>query len=59
MFDGLDEVFNSGKREELINDIHHFKNEYPNARIIVTSRVIGYKPEVLQRRTNIVTAINV
>ncbi|MCM0594337.1 MAG: HEAT repeat domain-containing protein [Gloeotrichia echinulata DVL01] len=48
MFDGLDEVFNCGKREQVINDIHNFKIEYPNARIILTSRVIGYKPQALR-----------
>ncbi len=43
MFDGLDEVFDSGQREDVITDIHRFTNDYPNVQIIVTSRVIGYK----------------
>ncbi|MEO0841116.1 MAG: HEAT repeat domain-containing protein [Cyanobacteria bacterium J06643_5] len=48
MFDGLDEVFEAGKREDVITDIHRFTNEYPNVQVIVTSRVIGYKPQRLR-----------
>ncbi|MBD2449241.1 HEAT repeat domain-containing protein [Nostoc sp. FACHB-152] len=48
MFDGLDEVFELAKREDVITDIHRFTNVYPNVRVIVTSRVIGYKPQRLR-----------
>ncbi len=48
MFDGLDEVFDPGKRDDVITDIHRFTNDYPQARVIVTSRVIGYKPQRLK-----------
>ncbi|NEO45112.1 MAG: NACHT domain-containing protein, partial [Moorea sp. SIO4A3] len=48
MFDGLDEVFEPGKREDVITDIHRFTNQYPKVRVIVTSRVIGYKPQRLR-----------
>ncbi|MEQ9233909.1 NACHT domain-containing protein [Coleofasciculus sp. E2-BRE-01] len=48
MFDGLDEVFDPGKREDVMTDIHRFTNDYPDVRVIVTSRVIGYKPQRLQ-----------
>ncbi|MDY7006510.1 MAG: HEAT repeat domain-containing protein [Cyanobacteriota bacterium] len=48
MFDGLDEVFDPAKREEIITDIHRFTNDYKNVRVIVTSRVIGYKPQKLR-----------
>ena len=48
MFDGLDEVFNNAKREEIITDIHRFTNDYKNVQVIVTSRVIGYKPQKLR-----------
>ncbi|WP_228041997.1 MULTISPECIES: HEAT repeat domain-containing protein [unclassified Tychonema] len=48
MFDGLDEIFDSGKREDVITAIHRFTNEYPRVRVIVTSRIIGYKPKRLQ-----------
>ncbi|MEA5582786.1 HEAT repeat domain-containing protein, partial [Nodularia harveyana UHCC-0300] len=48
MFDGLDEVFDTGKREDVITDIHRFTNQYPNVQVIVTSRIIGYKPQKLR-----------
>ncbi|MGH8002191.1 MAG: NACHT domain-containing protein, partial [Brasilonema sp.] len=48
MFDGLDEVFDPGKREDVITDIHRFTNEYPDVQVIVTSRVIGYKVQRLR-----------
>jgi predicted NACHT family NTPase len=48
MFDGLDEVFDPLQRDEVITDIHRFTNEYPNVRVIVTSRIIGYKPRQLK-----------
>ncbi|MEP0800313.1 HEAT repeat domain-containing protein [Funiculus sociatus] len=48
MFDGLDEVFDLGKREDITTDIHRFTNDYPNVRVIVTSRIIGYKPQQLR-----------
>lgn len=48
MFDGLDEIFDVGKREDVITDIHRFSNDYPDVKIIVTSRVIGYKPQQLR-----------
>ncbi|NEO82391.1 NACHT domain-containing protein [Moorena sp. SIO4G3] len=48
MFDGLDEVFEPGKREDVITDINRFTNTYPKVRVIVTSRVIGYKPQRLR-----------
>lgn len=48
MFDGLDEVFDPVQREEVVTDIHRFTNDYPNVRVIVTSRIIGYKPQRLR-----------
>ncbi|MEH2037724.1 NACHT domain-containing protein, partial [Nostoc sp.] len=47
MFDGLDEVFHLGNREDIITDIHRFTNDYPDVQVIVTSRIIGYKPQRL------------
>ena len=49
MFDGLDEVFDPGKREDVITDIHRFTNDYPKVQVIVTSRVIGYKSQRFTR----------
>jgi len=48
MFDGLDEVFDPAQREEVITDIHRFTNDYPNVRVIATSRIIGYKSQRLR-----------
>ncbi|MBK9315531.1 MAG: NACHT domain-containing protein [Acidobacteria bacterium] len=47
LIDGLDEIFDQTRREQAINDIHRFSNNYPQTRIIVTSRVIGYKQQRL------------
>jgi predicted NACHT family NTPase len=47
-FDGLDEVFDPALREQVVIAIERFANEFPRARIIVTSRVIGYKGESLR-----------
>lgn len=44
-FDGLDEVFDPALREEIANTIQRFASDFPRARIVVTSRVIGYKGE--------------
>jgi predicted NACHT family NTPase len=48
LFDGLDEVFEPSQREQVITDIIHFSTIYPQVRVIVTSRVIGYKPQRLR-----------
>ncbi|BCL35243.1 HEAT repeat domain-containing protein [Nostoc sp. MS1] len=48
MFDGLDEIFDPKKREEVITCIHRFTNEYPDVQVIVTSRIIGYVTQPLQ-----------
>ncbi|HIK06762.1 MAG TPA: NACHT domain-containing protein [Trichormus sp. M33_DOE_039] len=48
MFDGLDEIFELGQQHDVITDIHRFTNDYPDVRVIVTSRVIGYKPQRLR-----------
>ncbi len=45
MFDGLDEIFDRAKREDIITDIIRFTDKYPQVQVIVTSRVIGYKSE--------------
>lgn len=48
LFDGLDEVFEPSQREQAITDIIHFSSTYPQVRVMVTSRVIGYKPQRLR-----------
>jgi predicted NACHT family NTPase len=43
IFDGLDEILNEQERENVVLDIISFKNNYRQARVMVTSRVIGYQ----------------
>ncbi|TBW08487.1 NACHT domain-containing protein [Azotobacter chroococcum] len=43
LFDGLDEIFDSVLRRETSTAIHRFADEYPLARVVVTSRIIGYQ----------------
>jgi predicted NACHT family NTPase len=43
LFDGLDEVFDPALRKEVSTAIHRFADEYPLARVVVTSRIIGYQ----------------
>jgi hypothetical protein len=42
VFDGLDELFDPAEREIVARQIGGFAAEYPQARILVTSRIIGY-----------------
>ena len=48
MFDGLDEVFDLATQSAVINDIIRFTQQYPQTRVLVTSRIIGYNPERFQ-----------
>ncbi|MEB3231691.1 MAG: NACHT domain-containing protein [Leptolyngbyaceae bacterium] len=45
MFDGLDEVFDRPTQSAIIDDIIRFAQQYPQSRVVVTSRIIGYNPE--------------
>jgi hypothetical protein len=47
IFDGLDEIFDPEDREQAARRIAGFANAYPRARVIVTSRVVGYRRKVL------------
>jgi energy-coupling factor transporter ATP-binding protein EcfA2 len=47
LFDGLDEVFDAGDRARVSLSIAGFVDTYPKARVIVTSRIIGYHRKVL------------
>ncbi len=47
LFDGLDEVFEPSQREQVIAEIIQFTQDYPQVKVIVTSRVIGYKQKTL------------
>ena len=48
LFDGLDEVFDPQQRANVITQIHSFTQTYDKVKVIVTSRVIGYKPQKLK-----------
>ncbi|ELS04026.1 putative NTPase (NACHT family), partial [Xenococcus sp. PCC 7305] len=48
LFDGLDEVFDPQQRANVIAQIHSFTQTYDKVKVIVTSRVIGYKPQQLK-----------
>ncbi len=41
-FDGLDEVFDPDERRWVIDQFQTFAHRYPQARIVVTSRIAGY-----------------
>ncbi|MGY6025276.1 NACHT domain-containing protein [Streptomyces spinosirectus] len=47
VFDGLDELFDPKIRETVTRRITGFAARYPQARVIVTSRVIGYRRHLL------------
>ena len=47
IFDGLDEVFDRRRREEIAGRIAGFAATYPQVRVIVTSRIIGYSRRIL------------
>jgi GTPase SAR1 family protein len=49
MFDGLDEVFDRATQSTIVDDIVRFSQQYPQAQVLVTSRIIGYNPERLQQ----------
>lgn len=48
LFDGLDEVFDPQQRANIIAQIHSFTQTYDKVKVIVTSRIIGYKPQQLK-----------
>ncbi|GAB3661204.1 hypothetical protein GCM10027589_23330 [Actinocorallia lasiicapitis] len=47
VFDGLDEIFDPEVREETVRQISGFAARYPQARVLVTSRIVGYKRSLL------------
>ena len=47
IFDGLDEIFDPKEWERINHMIVGFTLDYPKVRIIVTSRIVGYKRKIL------------
>ena len=48
LFDGLDEIFDAGDRERIMQEIAGFCSDYPKARVVVTSRPVGYTDTILR-----------
>ncbi|EDN70327.1 signal transduction protein with Nacht domain [Beggiatoa sp. PS] len=48
IFDGLDEIFDPHERDKITEEIIGFAGEYPQAWLIVTSRIIGSQGKALQ-----------
>ncbi|MFV2179292.1 HEAT repeat domain-containing protein, partial [Actinomadura sp. LOL_011] len=48
IFDGLDELFEPREREAVAREIAWFASSHPSARVLVTSRVVGYRRRVLE-----------
>ena len=47
IFDGLDELFDPAERETVSRQIAGFAGQYEHVRVLVTSRIIGYRREIL------------
>lgn len=47
VFDGLDEVFDRRRRQEVVSQIAGFAADFPEVRVIVTSRVVDYARRIL------------
>ena len=47
IFDGLDELFDPAERETVSRQIAGFAGQYEHVRVVVTSRIIGYRREIL------------
>ncbi len=48
IFDGLDEIFDPKDRETVARQIIGFSLDYPKARIIATSRIVGFPQRILE-----------
>jgi predicted NACHT family NTPase len=46
--DGLDEIFDVSVRASVIEEVAALASRYPQAQIVVASRIVGYEPEQLQ-----------
>ncbi len=45
MFDGLDEIFDIQEQTNVVIDLINFTKTYPQARIVITSRILGYNQQ--------------
>ncbi len=51
VFDGLDELLQAPRRQEIRDDVESFGRRYPTVPIVVTSRVVGYEQAPLDNET--------
>lgn len=49
IFDGLDELLDPQDRRKIRDKIHQFCTRYPSAKVLVTSRVVGYSEAPLDQ----------
>lgn len=50
IFDGLDELLDPQDRRKIRDKIHQFCTRYPSARVLITSRVVGYSEAPLDQK---------
>lgn len=50
LFDGLDEIFDEAERARVTDQFHAFTRRFPRARIVVSSRIVGYDDIELDAR---------
>ncbi|WP_293113009.1 tetratricopeptide repeat protein [Moorena sp. SIO4G3] len=50
LLDGLDEVFNQKRRQDIVQQIEGFVNEFPDNKFVITSRIAGYREVKLSQR---------
>lgn len=43
IFDGLDELLETHRRQQVRDDVESFQRRFPTARLLVTSRAVGYE----------------
>lgn len=48
LVDGIDEIFDPQTLQAVVNDVAELTHRYPQARFVVTSRVVGYQHETLR-----------
>jgi len=49
LLDGLDEIANTGQRQQMVDWVQHQMLAYPKNRFVITSRPLGYRSNPLDR----------
>lgn len=58
IFDGLDELLDTNRRQEISKDVESFCTRYPSVPVLVTSREVGYEQAPLDERSFEVFGLN-